>query len=309
MEKVSHIYDVLILGGGPAGYTAALYTARAGLDTLVLEKLCAGGQMALTHQIDNYPGFADGIDGFELGMRMQAGAERFGAKTEIAEVQAADLTGQIKTVRTSEGEFRGRTVVIATGAGPRELGVAREQELLGKGIHYCAACDGMFYKGKTVAVVGGGNSAAADALQLARLAKKVIIVHRRDTLKATKIYHKPLMEAPNVDFCWNCVVEALLGEERVRGIRVKDVSTGQTRELECDGVFVSIGREPVTALFKGQMELDPAGYLVAEESARTGIPGVFAAGDVRAKELRQVVTAAADGAAAAHCIEQYLAEQ
>ena len=309
MEKVSHIYDVLILGGGPAGYTAALYTARAGLDTLVLEKLCAGGQMALTHQIDNYPGFADGIDGFELGMRMQAGAERFGAKTEIAEVQAADLTGQIKTVRTSEGEFRGRTVVIATGAGPRELGVAREQELLGKGIHYCAACDGMCYKGITVAVGGGGNSAAADALQLARLAKKVIIVHRRDTLKATKIYHKPLMEAPNVDFCWNSVVEALLGEERVRGIRVKDVSTGQTRELECDGVFVSIGREPVTALFKGQMELDPAGYLVAEESARTGIPGVFAAGDVRAKELRQVVTAAADGAAAAHCIEQYLAEQ
>ena len=190
----NHVYDMLVVGGGPGGYTAALYAARAGLDTIVLEKLSAGGQMALTEQIDNYPGFENGIDGFSLAEKMQKQAERFGARSEYAEVLRMDLTAVPKLVETSEGIFRGKTVVLATGADPRTLGVAGETELLGRGVAYCAACDGMFYKGKTVVVVGGGNSAAADALLLSRVAKKVILVHRRDTLRATKIYHEPLAQ-------------------------------------------------------------------------------------------------------------------
>ena len=210
-----HVYDMVIVGGGPGGYTAALYGARAGLDTVVLEKLSAGGQMALTHQIDNYPGFEEGVDGFALAEKMQVQAERFGAKTEYAEVAEMDLAAQPKVVETSEGTFYGKTVVLATGANPRELGVAKEKELVGRGIAYCAACDGMFYRGKTVVVVGGGNSAAADALLLSRIAEKVIVVHRRGTLRATKIYHEPLMLAENVEFRWNSVVAELLHEEKL----------------------------------------------------------------------------------------------
>ena len=219
----NHVYDMVIIGGGPGGYTAVLYAARAGLDVIVLEKLSAGGQMALTHQIDNYPGFEEGIDGFTLAEKMQAQAERFGAQSEYAEVHSVDLNANPKVIETSEGTFYGKTVVFATGAGPRELGAPKEKELVGRGVAYCAACDGMFYKGKTVVVVGGGNSAAADALLLSRIAKKVIIVHRRDTLRATKIYHEPLMKAENVEFQWNSVVEELLHEKKVTGVRLKNV--------------------------------------------------------------------------------------
>lgn len=306
---MNHIYDMLIIGGGPAGYTAALYAARAGLDVMVLEKLSAGGQMALTSQIDNYPGFAEGIDGFLLGEQMQMGAERFGAQTELAEVYSLDLNANPKRAETSEGDFYGRTVVIATGAGPRELGVPQEKALVGRGVNYCAACDGMFYKGKTVVVAGGGNSAAGDALQLSRIAEKVIIVHRRDTLRATKVYHKALENAPNVEFAWNSVITELVSDGKLKAVRVKDVHSGEVREIPCDGLFVSIGRKPSTELVKDQVELDGAGYIVADESCRTSIPGVFAAGDIRTKALRQVVTAAADGASAAHWAEEYLAEQ
>ena len=200
---MEQIYDMIVIGGGPAGYTAALYAARSGLSTLVLEKLSAGGQMALTEQIDNYPGFESGIDGFTLGEKMQQSAERFGAVTELAEVYKASLSGEIKTLDTSEGVFQSRTVVIATGASPRPLGVPDEEALIGKGVHFCAACDGAPYRGRTVAVVGGGNSAAADALTLSRIAQKVYLIHRRDSLRATKVYHAPLMNAPNVEFCWN----------------------------------------------------------------------------------------------------------
>ncbi len=194
------LHDMVIIGGGPGGYTAALYAARAGLDALVLERLSAGGQMALTHQIDNYPGFPEGIEGFTLAMQMRKQAERFGAKTHLAEVRRVELNGNPKVIETSEGTFRARTVVMATGADPRKLGLPNEQELLGRGVAYCAACDGMFYRGKTVAVVGGGNTAAADALLLSRIVDKVILIHRRDTLRATKIYHEPLMQAENVEF-------------------------------------------------------------------------------------------------------------
>ena len=303
----NHVYDMIIVGGGPGGYTAALYAARAGLDTVVLEKLSAGGQMALTHQIDNYPGFEDGIDGFYLAEKMQKQAERFGTKSEYAEVIRMDLKASPKVVETSEGIFCGKTAVLATGANPRELGIDHETELVGRGIAYCAACDGMFYRGKTVVVVGGGNSAAADALLLSRIAKKVIIVHRRDNLRATKIYHEPLMNAENVEFRWNSTVSELLYGDRLTGVRLKDVHTGEETELVADGVFVSVGRKPATELLADQIELDKGGYIAAGETTETNIPGVYAVGDVRTKLLRQVVTAVADGAMAVHMAEEYIA--
>ena len=305
---MEHIYDMVIVGGGPAGYTAALYAARSGLSTVVLEKLSAGGQMALTEQIDNYPGFAEGIDGFTLGERMQQGAERFGAVTELAEVCRVELSGAVKVLDTGDEVFRGRTVVIATGAVPRTLGVPGEEELVGRGVHYCAACDGAFYRDKTVAVVGGGNSAAADALTLSRIAGKVYLIHRRDSLRATKVYHEMLMSAPNVELCWNSTVSALQHGERLTGLRLREVQTGAERDIACDGVFVSVGRVPATELFREELTLDESGYIVADESTRTRLPGVFAVGDVRTKALRQVVTAVADGAVAVHYAEAYLAE-
>lgn len=303
------VYDLIVVGGGPGGYTAALYAARAGLSTLVLEKLSAGGQMALTHQIDNYPGFPEGIDGFALGEKMQQQAERFGAETVYAQADKLELAADPKVVDTSEGSFYARAVVLATGADPKKLGLPNEQALIGKGVAYCAACDGQFYRGKTVAVVGGGNSAAADALLLSRVAKKVILIHRRDTLRADKASAQPLYQAENVEFIWNSTVTELLQEEKLTGLQVKNVQTGAVSVIACDGVFISIGREPVTSLVVGQLELTEGGYIAADESTRTSIPGVYAVGDVREKPVRQIVTAVADGAAAAHFAEGYIATQ
>ena len=301
-----HLYDMIVVGGGPGGYTAALYAARSGLDVLVLEKLSAGGQMALTETIENYPGFAEGVGGFELAEIMQRQAERFGAKSEYAEVEKMELPASPKVLHTSAGTFYAKTVVLATGANPRKLGVAGEDELVGRGVAYCASCDGMFYKDKTVVVVGGGNTAAEDALILSRIAKKVILVHRRDTLRATKVYHQPLMQTENVEFRWNSVITELLHDEKLTGVRLENVKTGEQELLPCDGVFVSVGRVPVTELVQGQLELDAGGYVVADETTATSIPGVYAVGDVRTKQLRQVVTAVADGAVAVHQAEQYL---
>lgn len=305
---MEHVYDMIIVGGGPGGYTAALYGARAGLDTLILEKLSAGGQMALTDQIDNYPGFEDGIDGFSLGEKMLRGAERFGAQTKMAEVRAVRLSGAVKEIETAVGTLYGRTVILATGATPRALGVAGEKELIGKGISYCASCDGMFYRGKTVVIVGGGNTAAADAILLSRICEKVFVVHRRDTLRATKIYHEPLMKAENISFCWNSTVSELLHEDKLTGVKVRNIHTGEETEIPCDGLFVCIGREPASELVKGQLELDGAGYIVADESTRTSLPGVYAVGDVRTKAFRQVVTAVGDGATAAYYADEYLTQ-
>ena len=262
--------------------------------------------MALTNQIDNYPGFEAGVDGFLLGEKMQQQAEKFGAKTELAEVFSLQLAESIKVIQTSEGVFYARAVIIATGAAPRLLGLPLEKELTGKGVNYCAACDGAFYKGKTVAVIGGGNSAANDALLLSRIAKKVILVHRRDSLRATKIYREPLQKAENVEFYWNNTVIELLHGEKLSGIRLQNTKTGEQTILDCDGIFVSIGRTPATESVKGQLSLDENGYIIADESTKTNLPGVFAAGDVRTKVLRQVVTAVADGAIAAHHAEEYL---
>lgn len=303
---MEHIFDMIIIGGGPSGYTAALYAARGGLDVILLEKMAAGGQMALTGDIDNYPGFDEGIDGFTLGMKMQKGAERFGAKTEYAEVIAVDFSEKIKKAVTANKVYLGKTVVISVGANPRELGIKDEKALIGKGVHYCAHCDGMFYRGKTVVVVGGGNSAASDAIYLSRLAKKVYVVHRRDKLRATKLYHEPLMKAENVEFVWNSTVSEFITDGRITGIRAADVNTGAVREIGCDGVFISIGRKPSTDFLKGSLALDENGYVIADESTRTSESGVFTVGDVRTKALRQVVTAAADGAVAAHYAEEYL---
>ena len=305
MQEI-HVYDMIVVGGGPGGYTAALYAARAGLSTLVLEKLSAGGQMALTEQIDNYPGFEDGIDGFTLAEKMQQQAERFGAKSEYAQVERMDLAASPKVLETSEGTFYAKTVVLATGANPRELGLPNEAALTGRGVAYCAACDGMRYKGKTVVVVGGGNSAAADALLLSRIAQKVILVHRRDTLRATKIYHQPLMQAENLEFRWNSIVTELLQEDKLTGVKLKDVNTGEETTVPCDGLFISVGRKPATELVQGQLELDRSGYIIADETTKTSLPGVYAVGDVRTKPLRQVVTAVADGAMAVHMAEEFL---
>ena len=297
------IYDVIIIGGGPAGYSAALYASRAGYEAVVVERLSAGGQMALTGDIDNYPGFEEGIDGFTLGMKMQQSAERFGAVTKYAEIRSVDFSGEVKRLYTQKEELLARNVIIASGANPRELGVDGEADYIGRGIHYCAHCDGRFYKDKTVAVIGGGNSAAADALYLSKLVKKVYLVHRRDTLRAEKIYADKLFEAENVEFLWDNKVESLEAGERVNAINLVNLKNGEKRNLQIDGVFASIGRKPATEFLGGALSLDGNGYIIAGEDTKTNIDGVFAVGDVRTKELRQVVTAVADGAVAVHHIK------
>lgn len=303
---MADIFDLMIIGGGPAGYTAALYGARAGLTVGLIEKLAPGGQMGTTDMVDNYPGFPEGINGFELAMKMKAGAERFGARTISAEVTGLELSGDIKTLQTPKEVYKARTVVLATGAQPRELGLPHERELRGKGVSYCATCDGMFYRGKTVAVVGGGNTAVADALYLSRLCEKVYVIHRRDKLRAPQIQQQNLEMAGNVEFVWDSIVKELRFEERLTGLVTEDKNTGECRELSCAGVFIAVGQVPETELFKGQVQLDEAGYVSAGEDCRTNIPGVFAAGDLRAKPLRQIVTAAADGAVAATAAQEYL---
>ena len=301
------LWDVVIVGGGPAGYSAALYCTRAGFSTLVVEMLSAGGQMATTSAIENYPGFVNSVDGFELAMNMQQQAEKHGAQTFYAQVEKMELNGPIKQLETSEGTLQAKTVILATGADPRMLGIDREQALRGRGISYCATCDGGFYRNKTVAIVGGGNSAAEDALTLSKLCSKVYLVHRRDKLSATQSYLLPLQKAENMEFVWNKKVVELGGENRLERITLEDTLTGEQSQLELDGLFVAIGRVPNTQLVAGQVELDPQGYVVADETTRTNLPGVFAVGDLRQKPLRQVVTAVADGAVASKFVEEYLA--
>ncbi len=300
------IYDVIIIGGGPAGYTSALYCARAGLDTLVLEKFSAGGQMTQTMQIDNYPGFDEGIDGFSLGFKMQNGAERFGAKSKQTEVLSVDFSNTVKKIETADGEFSAKTVIVATGAEHKHLGLENEENLIGKGLGYCAACDGMFYRDKTVAVIGGGNSAAADALLLSKICEKVYLIHRRDKLRAERFYHAPLKNAQNIEFIWNSNVIEFLSDEKVYGLKIKNALDGAESTVDVDGIFISIGRSPQTNLFEGILNLDSHGYIIADESTKTNIAGVFAAGDVRTKPVRQIATAVSDGATAAHFAEEYL---
>lgn len=305
---MEQIYDVIVLGGGPGGYTAALYTTRAGLSTLVLEKLSIGGQMTQTAQIDNYPGFEEGIDGFTLGMKMQAGAERFGARTELTEILSVDLATDPKLIRTDSGDYYAKAVIIATGAEHKHLGLENEEMLIGRGVGYCAACDGMLYRNKTVCIVGGGNTAVGDALLLSRICKKVYLIHRRDSLRAAKISQDALFQAENVELKWNAVPEQLLFDKKLTAVQIVSTADDRTEVIPCDGLFISIGQAPNTGLFEGQLDLQD-GYVLADESTRTSLPGVFAVGDVRTKPVRQVVTAAADGAVAAHFAEEYLTEK
>lgn len=309
MEQNNTLYDVVVLGGGPAGYTAALYAARAGLTSIVLEKMMPGGQVAITSTVDNYPGFDEGIDGFTLGDKMKRGAERFGVASMMVEAKAVQLTGDVKSVETAQGTIQGKTMVIATGASHRKLGLPREEKLTGRGVSYCATCDGMFYRNKTVAIVGGGNTAVEDALHLARLCRQVVLIHRRDTLRASKVYHDAILNAPNVSFHWDSVVEDILGEDKVTAVQVKNLKTGDVTDLPVDGIFVAIGRTPETRFLQGQLTLDDAGYIIADETTRTNIAGVYAVGDVRIKAVRQIVTAVADGAVAIHYAEEYLREK
>lgn len=299
-------YDVVIIGGGPGGYAAALYCARAELSAVVLEKLSPGGQMGTTETVENYPGFAEGINGFELGMQMQQGAERFGVKTELAEVVKVDLKSNPKVVETEDGIFYGKTVILATGASPRELGVRGERDLRGRGVSYCATCDGMFYRGKSVVIAGGGNTAVADALFLAKICKKVVLVHRREELRASKVYMNALKDTQNIEFVWNSVVTDILQETNVTGVRVRNKQTEEVSVIPCDGIFVAIGNIPNTDLVKDQITLDEGGYVLADETTQTNIPGVFAIGDMRKKPLRQIVTAVADGAVASKYAEEFI---
>ena len=262
--------------------------------------------MALTSQIDNYPGVSAGTDGYTLSQTMRAGAESFGAETKFTEVLSVELAAQPKIIHTDSGSYYAKAVIVATGAYPKELGIPGEKELTGFGISYCAHCDGMFYRGKTVVVVGGGNTAVADALYLSRIAKQVILVHRRDTLRATRLYHRQLENTPNLQILYNCAVTSPYQAGILTGVVVKNLLTGQESHLSCDGLFIAIGRNPATSLFQGQLDLDESGYILAGESTATNIPGVFAAGDVRTKILRQIITAAADGAVAAQQAEEYL---
>jgi len=303
---MENTYDVVVIGGGPGGYSAAMYCARAGLSVMILEKLSAGGQMATTTNVENYPGFDESIDGFELGEKMQRGAEKFGAQTEYDEVTAMDLTSLPKKITTANGSFNAKAVILAMGASPKKIGLENEDELVGRGIAYCATCDGMFYKGKTVVVAGGGNSAASDALTLSKMCEKVYVIHRRDSLRAEKTYLDPLKTAGNIEFIWNTTIDRLIFDDSLKAVALTDKITGKSYELECDGLFVAIGRSPDTGLIKEQVKLDNEGYIIADETTKTNVPGVFAVGDIRTKPLRQIVTAAADGAVSSKFAAEYI---
>lgn len=300
------MYDVIILGAGPAGLTAGIYAARGGLKTVIVERKAAGGQAALTAEIENYPGFKN-ISGFELASLMQAQCEELGVDFVYDTPECLSLDGEIKSVKTAySGTLEGKTAIIATGATPRPLGLPRETELIGGGVSYCATCDGAFFKGKPVAVVGGGNTAVEDALYLANFASKVYLIHRRDALRASALLADKVKNASGVEILWDSVVVALNGEDRLSSVTVKNVKKESTRDLPVNGIFIAAGQIPASDLLPKEI-IDEKGYVPTDANMATSIEGVFAAGDVRQKELRQVITAAADGATAADSAIKYLA--
>ena len=303
------VYDLAIVGAGPAGLTAGLYAARAGLSTVIIERISPGGQLAQTEKIENYPGFPEGAEGWKLAYDMQMQAQAFGAQIASDDIVDADLSSSPKRLVAASGNaYSTKSIVIATGSRPRKLSVPGEAELTGKGVSYCATCDGNFFRGKPVTVVGGGNTAVGDALYLSRICEKVFLVHRRDALRATKVYHERLEAAGNIEFVWNALSEQIVAGEdgRVSGLVVADRASGEKRTLDCSAVFVAVGTEPNTAFLHEALKLDGSGYIVADESGRTAVEGVFAAGDVRSKALRQVVTAVSDGAQAAENAVEFL---
>jgi thioredoxin reductase (NADPH) len=308
-EQSDQVYDLIIIGGAPAGLTAAIYAGRAALKSLLLTGPFPGGQVATTDMVENFPGFPEGINGAELAQRIQRQAERFGTQIVMDTVTGVDFSTPPFTVRADSQTYRGRTVIIATGAFPRRLGVPGEAEFFGRGVSTCATCDGFFYKDKRAVVVGGGDSAIDEGLFLTKFAREVIVVHRRDQLRATKIYQERAFANPKMRFVWDSVVEEVLGEKTVTGVRVRNVKTGEAAVIEADGMFVYIGMVPGTKLFAGQVEMDEWGYIVTDRRQHTSVPGVFAAGDVQSPDFRQIVVAAGSGAMAAIEAERLLAEQ
>ncbi|KJS14792.1 MAG: thioredoxin reductase [Peptococcaceae bacterium BRH_c4b] len=300
------IYDVLIIGGGPAGLAAGIYAARADLKTVLLERAMPGGLAASTDNIENYPGFPEGIGGPELSTQMLTQAQRFGMEIKFSTVESLQKTNDIFTVVTDDGEIKARAVIIATGAKPRMPGYRGEHEFHGRGVSYCATCDGAFFRDKVVAVVGGGDSAVEEAIFLTKFARKVYIIHRRGELRATKYVQQKAMENGKIEFVWHSVVEEIKGDATVTEVDVKDVRTGVIKSLAAGGVFIYIGHDPSVELVKELVQLDDKGYIITDDDLQTSTPGLFAAGDVRKKLLRQVVTAVADGAVAAVAAEKYL---
>jgi thioredoxin reductase (NADPH) len=297
--------DIIIVGGGPAALTAALYAGRAGLDALMLEKQYEGGQIVTTNEVENYPGFRS-ITGPELANTMYEHAKDFGNIMKYEEVIDIKIDGDIKKVITGTETYESKVVILSMGAQPRKLGIDREDELTGKGVSYCATCDGGFYRKKVVAVIGGGDTAVEDALHLSRIAEKVYVIVRKDSLRANKAAQKKLFEADNVEILWNSVVTKLKGEERLSGLEITNNKDNKAKNLEVNGIFIAIGNDPSTELVKDLVDLDKNSYIIADENCKTNVDGIFAIGDIRTKEVRQVLTAAADGAVSIYGAEKYL---
>jgi thioredoxin reductase (NADPH) len=301
--------DIIIIGGGLAGLTAGMYTKRAGLDTLLFEKMFTGGQAATTNLIENYPGFDDPISGPDFAMRIENHARKFGLEIQYDEIRELQLEGPVKKVLTDNKVYEAKAVILAMGAEPRKLGLDKEEEFRGRGVSYCATCDGAFFRDKDVAVVGGGDTAAEDALFLAQYVNKVYLIHRRDTLRATKIIADRVLANEKIEKVWDSVVTGINGDDKVTGIEVENVKTRAKKEIKLDGIFIAIGVIPNSELVQGKVEMNESNYILTDDSMRTNVPGVFAAGDIRQKPLLQLVTAAADGAIAAYSAQKYIIEE
>jgi thioredoxin reductase (NADPH) len=301
-------YDVIIVGGGPAGLTAGIYTARARLDTLLLEKEMIGGQIANIEMIENFPGFPDGISGYDLGQLMLQQAEKHGTNILYAEATGLEIVDGRKILQTSEGEFEAETLILAGAARRRRLGVPGEEQYTGRGVSYCATCDAPLYRDRVVAIAGGGNSAITEALHLAKFASRVIVIHRRDQLRASPILQERAFAEPGIEFIWDTSVKQIEGNDFVTKLKVASLKTGEESEIEVGGIFVSIGFDPDTGFLKGLVSLDNEGHIMTDNEMETSVPGIFAAGDIRSKFARQAITAAGEGATAAISAERYLTE-
>ncbi len=308
MTRQEKLYDLIVLGGGPAGFTAAIYAARSRLSVLVVEQMLSGGQIATTEKVENYPGFPNGIGGMELGQLLEEQARNFGTEMALATVEKVSLQGEVKEIYTTEGTFKGRAVIITTGTRSRELGVPGEEEFKGKGVSYCVTCDGAFFMDRPVMIVGGGDSALEEALVMTKFASKVYIVHRRDELRAVRILQERAQNNPKIELVYSTVVRKINGKDNVESVTVENIAENKTRDITVEGVFLYVGLIPNTNFLDAELKRNDQGYLVTGTDMETNLPGVFAAGDVREKRLRQVVTAVADGAIAAVSVERYLDE-